>query len=311
MPLKTRVRFSLGPNCIDIPINLFIGIFFYNQYLMFMNKKLYNLLKIIIKEQLINEIGIEELENLQYCNMASSHSLKTCKINGDDFYLKFGGWGGDSIERQHEYNLQIGVEYIAYQIYKLFGIKTPKEIHIISNKKDKSIGIATQAIQGKRFSRTSEGQKSLTKGMFVDMFLENWDIGNTSNLIQTDSDVVRIDPGGALVFRAQGERKGEKFGNKPGELETMHPKNKISPAASLYDKESLYSAAQIFERIEKNTIMSRLDLASEDVIEALKEAEFGKENITKWNSIVEEIKQKLSNRYDAILSSIEFIEANK
>jgi hypothetical protein len=60
-------------------------------------------------------------------------------------------------------------------------------------------------------------------GFFVDILLANWDvIGLTGdNLVVNATGIFRIDPGGAMTFRAQGDRKGKAFGTFPTELTTM------------------------------------------------------------------------------------------
>ena len=277
-----------------------------------MNKKFYNLLKIIIKQQLL-EIKQEELSNVMVCSLASSHSLRTCKLGDKKFFLKYGGWEDEDIEKQTEYNFQIGVEYLAYQIYKLFGVNIPDEIHIVSNSKTKRIGIATSAIEGRSPSRfpSPEIRAKLTNGMYVDMLLANWDIGNVANLIQRGGDIIRIDPGGTLIFRAQGERK-RGFGPEVGELETMHPSKGSTPSANLYDIKQLQAAVNRFNTVNSvEELISTIDSAKNEVANGLKEAEINEELINQWTALVDgQIKPILSKRFYTIKDSVDFILDN-
>lgn len=270
-----------------------------------------------VLKQILKEVSLSALQDIRSCDAGGTHQVQTCRMGDESFYLKFGGWGDDSIEQQQEYNYQIGVEFIAYELYKLFGLKTPKTIHVVSDPRNKRLGLATSnaAAGGQRWPRenpTPAMRKSLTAGMFVDMFLANWDV-KTANLFQSGDDAVRIDPGGALTFRAQGARKGNAFSDKPSEIRTMHPVHGTDPrpnrAAKLYDVSYLKLAAQTFAAVSKEQISQTIDTAARAVQDELVEAGMTGNSLDEWNHIVQEIKSKLSNRYDAVLSSVEFIEA--
>lgn len=68
-------------------------------------------------------------------------------------------------------------------------------------------------------------RKKVQEGFAVDAWLSNWDVAGTGfDNIVTDAngEPVRIDPGGALLFRAMGEPKGGAFGDTAGEIDTLH-----------------------------------------------------------------------------------------
>lgn len=76
--------------------------------------------------------------------------------------------------------------------------------------------------------------QKIQEGFGVDAWLANWDVaGGALDNIVTDNngDPVRVDPGGALWFRARGEAKGDAFGEKVGELDTLtdgsNPQSKL------------------------------------------------------------------------------------
>ena len=266
------------------------------------------LLKDIIKEQILDEIKEEEFSDIKICSAASSHSLQTCKIGDRKYFLKYGGWDDEGIKKQTEYNLQIGVEYLAYQIYKLFGISIPEDIHVVSKPDKKRIGIATSAVAGKTASLNKKLKGQLTNGMYVDMLLANWDIGNIENLISTDNDVIRIDPGGSLVFRAQGERK-RTFSKDVEELSTMHPDKGFTPAAKSYDAALLKKAAETFNKVSSvSELATTIDIATNKVAEIMEEANISKANIAKWTTLVNnEIKPILLARFEKIKDSADFV----
>jgi hypothetical protein len=66
--------------------------------------------------------------------------------------------------------------------------------------------------------------KKLRDGFVVDAWLANWDVaGLVYDNVMSDADgnPVRVDPGGALMFRARGSEKGKAFGDSVGELDTL------------------------------------------------------------------------------------------
>lgn len=73
----------------------------------------------------------------------------------------------------------------------------------------------------------------IQEGFAVDAWLANWDVAGTGfdNIITSEGKPVRIDTGGALIFRAQGEPKGEAFDNEASEIDTLvSGKNQYSAA---------------------------------------------------------------------------------
>jgi hypothetical protein len=74
-------------------------------------------------------------------------------------------------------------------------------------------------------------------GFAVDAWLANWDVaGLVFDNVVTDADgnPVRVDPGGALIFRAQGAPKGGAFGNEVTELDTLRDPNKNAQSFAVF-----------------------------------------------------------------------------
>ena len=72
--------------------------------------------------------------------------------------------------------------------------------------------------------RDPEYLDKIQDGFGVDAWLANWDVaGGALDNIVTDKngDPVRVDPGGALLFRARGEPKGDAFGQNVGEIDSL------------------------------------------------------------------------------------------
>lgn len=105
-------------------------------------------------------------------------------------------------------------EQLADNIYRKLGLRVP-ETKVV--RVEGAYGHASKIITG-----ASEGAgNDLKNGFIADVLLANWDIvANPGNTINVQGITYRIDNGGALLFRAQGERK-ENFGSVVEELKTM------------------------------------------------------------------------------------------
>lgn len=74
-------------------------------------------------------------------------------------------------------------------------------------------------------------------GFAVDAWLANWDVAglNYDNILADEFGMpFRVDPGGALEFRAQGAPKGDAFGNTVTELETLTDPSLNAQAAKVF-----------------------------------------------------------------------------
>jgi uncharacterized protein YjbI with pentapeptide repeats len=77
----------------------------------------------------------------------------------------------------------------------------------------------------------------IREGFVVDAWLSNWDVAGLTfdnMIIGEDGRPVRVDPGGALMFRAQGEPKGEAFGDVVSEIDSLRDPNINRQSAALF-----------------------------------------------------------------------------
>lgn len=257
------------------------------------------LLRSLIRETLIKEIDIEDVGDVCY-TAGSTHVMKTCKIGGDEYYLKF---SDDSLFEDVDPSLQILVEYLAYRIYSLFsGINVPHP-ELVYDASHNKVGIATSSVKGKMALSSRIDPKLLARmmsqGVYVDVFLGNWDvIGTGSGNVFVDKDkATRIDPGGSLTFRAQGGRKGQAFGHRAKELETMLQPG--SGAGNVYRHADLKVAAKEFLSVAWQQIASEIDAVNNELSTQLKERGM-KKLLGQWKSDVAEIKDKLEKRYEEV-----------
>jgi hypothetical protein len=268
----------------------------------------YKKIRSLIKEML-NEIDIEEVGQTCWAR-GSTHLLSTCTIGGDQFYLKF---SEEMLFDSDDPSLQILNEYLAYQIYKLYpAAETPGRIELVYDRAGSRVGLATAAIASGGYNRISPKQLAslLSAGIYVDIFLANWDISNTANIIPspTGDKVTRIDLGGNLDFRAQGKRKGRMFGAEPGELGTMLPTSQ-SRITDIFDGADLRIAAQTFRDTPWASINGVIQQTHTQVLDDLNTR--GMEGLAKqWNDYVKHIAPILAKRHKTIFLHAEHILAS-
>jgi len=127
-------------------------------------------------------------------------------------------------------------EVLASMLYERLGVNTAKIR--FGRLKDGTEVTYSDWIDSKKDLRQRlsdpEYVQKIQEGFGVDAWLANWDVaGGALDNIVTDNngDPVRVDPGGALWFRARGEAKGDAFGEKVGELDTLtdgsNPQSKL------------------------------------------------------------------------------------
>jgi hypothetical protein len=130
--------------------------------------------------------------------------------NGRRFYVK-------SLESPaHAKN-----EMIAAKLYQLAGAPT---LTYVSAKEPNQIATEFVELDKKHVAHLSESERRQAQAWFgVHAWTANWDAagfgGDNQGVV--GGIVTTLDVGGALEFRAQGERKGKAFGARVGELDTL------------------------------------------------------------------------------------------
>ena len=263
-------------------------------------------LRQLIRETLLNEIDIEDVGESCW-SPGSTHELSTCTIGGDKFYLKF---SEAFLFDTDDPSLQILNEYLSYQIYKLYpAAETPSRIELVYDRTGNRVGLATSAVAAGSGRMISHQQLAslLSAGVYVDIFLANWDISNTANIIPspTGDKVTRIDLGGNLDFRAQGKRKGKMFGEEPGELGTMLPTSR-SRITDIFDGADLRVAAQTFLETPWPSIANAIQQTHAQVLDDLNARGF--ERLAgQWNDYVNYIAPILAKRHKSVAAHAQHI----
>ncbi|KPZ27403.1 NUDIX hydrolase [Pseudomonas coronafaciens] len=139
--------------------------------------------------------------------------------NGIKWYVKTGRLTNNYTDN---YMDRFRNELLASRLYIAAGIDVP-EIRLAL--RDGKTALISRVLEGNHkgvVAMARSGQ--LMKGFAVDAWLANWDVAglDLDNILFTqDHTPVRIDLGGAMIFRAGGERKGSQFSATPMELVTM------------------------------------------------------------------------------------------
>ena len=133
-------------------------------------------------------------------------------------------------------------------------------------------------------------KKALQDGFAIDAWLANWDVAGLAmdNVVSVDNKPNRVDTGGALLMRAMGKPKGELFGDKADEWETLRDPDMNPQSAKIFgdmtdaelktsaskllditraDIDSLVGAAFPDDPVLQKTVADRLELRRQDILE--------------------------------------------
>lgn len=133
-------------------------------------------------------------------------------------------------------------------------------------------------------------KKALQSGFAVDAWLANWDVAGLAmdNVVSVDNKPNRVDTGGALLMRAMGKPKGELFGDKADEWETLRDPDMNPQSAKIFadmtepelkasasklvditkaDIDSLVAAAFPDEPVLQKIVADKLEMRRIDILE--------------------------------------------
>ena len=133
-------------------------------------------------------------------------------------------------------------------------------------------------------------KKALQEGFAIDAWLANWDVAglDMDNVVSVDGKPNRVDTGGALLMRAMGKPKGELFGDKADEWETLRNPGMNPQSAKIFgdmtdadlktsasklldvtkaDIDSIVGAAFPDDPALQKTIADKLELRRQDILE--------------------------------------------
>jgi hypothetical protein len=127
-------------------------------------------------------------------------------------------------------------ELAAARLYQLAGVNT---LDYRPVKGGNHVATKWENLDKNRISQMSDAERQAAAQDFaVHAWLSNWDAAGTGGDNQgiRGGQPVTLDVGGSLRYRAQGGEKGNAFGPKVSELDTMRDKSKSPDAARLFGK---------------------------------------------------------------------------
>lgn len=131
-------------------------------------------------------------------------------------------------------------EALAAQLYAMTGIEH-SDLRL-AKVGDGKIGTASPVIPGAKADLAAhlsdpDYKATVQEGFATDVWLANWDVvglGHDNIVTDATGKPVRVDPGGALLFRAQGGKKGPAFTAEANEWDTLRDAAKNPQAASVF-----------------------------------------------------------------------------
>ena len=172
--------------------------------------------------------------------------------DGDRFYVK-----------EAKSDLHAQNEALASALYRALGVDAA-EIYMGSaadgKKKTFSPDIPDSKQDLQEKLKDKDYLAKLQEGFAVDAWLANWDVaGLVFDNVMSDGDgnPVRVDPGGALLFRAMGAPKGKLFGNEVNELDSLRDPNMNPQSASIF--------GSMTDEQQKESARKLLDISHDDI----------------------------------------------
>lgn len=189
-------------------------------------------------------------------------------------------------------------EVLAAALYKLLGVDAA-EIGIGSGEDGVKMTFSPDIIGSKQDLQKKlndpEYLAKLQEGFAIDAWLGNWDVaGLAFDNVMSDGDgnPVRVDPGGALLFRAMGKPKGSLFGNEVNELDTLRDPDMNPQSAEVF--------GSMTDEQQKESARKLLDVSNDDIDAMV-------DGIITDEDAAEELKTKLKARRQFILDRYDLL----
>ena len=159
--------------------------------------------------------------------------------HGQKYYVKF----PKTVD--HVYN-----EVLASHLYKAAGVRVPDVKPITYHGR---IGVASKWTSGmQNMGRSIRHVEGAKEGFAVDAWLSNWDtagMGHDNMLMHPDGKAFRVDVGGSMQYRAQGQPKGDVFGDTVPEIDRMRDTHKSFNAAQVFGGMSEHEVANSVRKV--------------------------------------------------------------
>lgn len=204
---------------------------------------------------------------------------------------------------------QVKNEWLANALYKQFGLR--------SGAPDSKMGVVNgqrvifnpfvegiQTLNSLDAKKAKSAAGKLQDDFILDAWLSNWDVIGLSQdnaAIDATGKVLRLDNGGALLFRAQGSPKGSAFADTVSEIDTLRNASKNPSAAKVFGELTDDNVAELIDEFEQRVKDAGGVQAFADTI-----AQAGFDEATR-----KQLAAKLSNRYADLLRQRDQIRLDK
>jgi ADP-ribose pyrophosphatase YjhB (NUDIX family)/DNA polymerase III epsilon subunit-like protein len=208
--------------------------------------------------------------------------------NGNDYYVK------EPRSTLHAQN-----EALAAALYKELQVPAVEVLLGEKNGELRTVSPIVESIGVLGYNPERSVIEKLQEGFAVDAWLANWDIAGLTFdnvIIDKDGNPIRVDPGGALMWRAQGEPKGKMFGDVVGEIDTLRSESK-APEASVIFGDMTDDQVKESAKVLLNISPERIDEIVDSIISDFADAA--------------DLKMKLRNRRQSILDRFGLTDADK
>lgn len=181
---------------------------------------------------------------------------------GRQFYVK------EAKDESHALN-----EALASKFYSEAGVPNAEQhARMLPNGKWGTVSEIVPDPQSDLYTHIKDGDQEyldqIRQGFAVDAWLANWDVaGLDYDNILTDENgnPVRVDPGGALLYRAQGAPKGNAFGNDATEWESLRGETSMNSTATPIFEDM--TDQQLFDSASK--VMAFSDEDIDNIVDSL------------------------------------------
>ena len=189
-------------------------------------------------------------------------------------------------------------EVLAAAFYRLLGIDAA-DIGIGSGDDGVKMTFSPDIVDSKQDLQEQlnnpEYLAKLQEGFAIDAWLGNWDVAGLGfdNVMSDGSgNPVRVDPGGALLFRAMGKPKGSLFGNEVNELDTLRDPSMNPQSAAVF--------GSMTDEQQKESARKLLAISNDDIDTMVN-------GIVTEPEAAQEIKDKLKARRQFILERYDLL----
>tara|TARA_R100000951_G_scaffold116756_1_gene130460 strand:+ start:8001 stop:11561 length:3561 start_codon:yes stop_codon:yes gene_type:complete len=222
--------------------------------------------------------------------------IHTDAATGQQYYVKY------PVQNGKPATDIIKSEFLAAVLYRQLGVSMPTP-RLIANEAGEIVGIASEMIPGAKMITPKEfaslpdaSQEAFAEHALIDMFLGNWDVvGNAPNynmMLLPNGFVTRIDPGGALIYRAQGGKKDiAAMTQSVGELKSMLDPSNTSGEVLGIKLKGL--SADEFAKAQEKAAVAIFSLNKKDMDSLVDSLQFSKAEAA-------EMKQFLNARQDIL-----------